>query len=168
MLVDKLGSNTRSPCEVRLWPKRKFEVPSLFLKYRGALLRLDSGRMAGKKRVTTQKSSASSKKHKPSATKSSKSKHSAKPAPTPAAPANDDAVSAPRHTGSFPADMPSKASAKKDRKGKGPAFIPAVEGHDLSDMSSDDEEGAMDVDEDLEEMDQTDFLMTLDTKGMAT
>ena len=48
------------------------------------------------------------------------------------------------------------------------AFIPAVEGHDLSDMSSDDEEGAMEVDEDLEELEQTDFLMTLDTKGMAT
>lgn len=124
--------------------------------------------MPGKKRVTTQKSSASSKKHKASATKSSKSKHSAKPAPAPTAAANDDAPAAARHTGSFPADKPSKASVKKDRKGKGPAFIPAVEGHDLSDMSSDDEEGAMEVDEDLEELEQTDFLMTLDTKGMAT
>ncbi|KAK4700143.1 nucleolar complex protein 3, partial [Phenoliferia sp. Uapishka_3] len=116
--------------------------------------------MPGKKRTTNQKQSATSKRHKsasskPSSSKKSKSSHAG----------GDDVAPPAPHTGSFPADKPKLQSAKKDRKGKGPAFIPAVEGNDMSDSDSD---GAMDVDEDLEDLDdQADFLTTLDEKGMA-
>ena len=118
--------------------------------------------MPGKKRTTNQKTSATSKRHKSSGQSSSKpSKPKSGGAPRDG---GDDAPAPAAHTGSFPADKPKMQSAKKDRKGKGPAFIPAVE-RDLSDSDS---EGAMDVDEDLEDLDdQADFLTSLDMKGMA-
>lgn len=90
-----------------------------------------------------------------------------------------------------------KSIAKKDRKGKGPAFIPIPQvgddqrkkrrrGDELDDEAGteggdDDEEGGesdaqsygeeesdgMDVDEDLADVDGADFLTRLDKKGMS-
>lgn len=115
--------------------------------------------MPGKKRTTNQKTSATSKRHKSSASSSSKPKSKS------AKPTVDGEPAAPAAASAFPADKPKLQSAKKDRKGKGPAFIPAVEGREMSDSDSD---GAMDVDEDLEDLDdQADFLTQLDEKGMA-
>jgi nucleolar complex protein 3 len=145
--------------------KNSRSLPSNFFSWCSPVLPTSScaATMPGKKRTTNQKTSAVSKRHKPSTSTSKKPKGaytSAKPETL-----NDDA--APKHTGSFPADKPSRESAKKDRKGKGPAFIETVQGHDLSDESSGGEEGGMEVDEDLDDNDQAQFLMKLDMKGMA-
>jgi nucleolar complex protein 3 len=116
----------------------------------------------GKKRTSNAKQSSISKRHKTSAKSSSKSK-SKRPPPTDstALPAASEFVS----PSAFPADKPSKESAKKDRKGKGPAYIPVVKGDDLSDDS---DEGGMDVDEELEGLaNGADFLTALDEKGMS-
>lgn len=117
------------------------------------------------KRVTNYKQSANSKRHKTSKTTTSKSKsgpQSHKPAAL-----LDEPAKPVRNTGSFPADLPSKESAKKDRKGKGPQFIPAVEQNSSDESGEDSDEGGMEVDEELEDMEQTGFLMKLDEKGMS-
>ena len=107
----------------------------------------------GKKRTTTQKTSALSKRHKaavkPETTTKTKSFKE-----TPAV------EKVPRAQTAFPTDKASKE--KKDRKGKGPLFIPAVE----QDSSDDDSDGAMELDEEIAG-EQGDFLMALDEKGMA-
>lgn len=67
-----------------------------------------------------------------------------------------------------------KESVKKDRKGKGPASIPIVVGHDLSEDESErgsdaDSQGDMEVDEELEDLgEDAGFLTRLDEKGMST
>ena len=107
----------------------------------------------GKKRTTTQKSSALSKRHKASVKPESSTKtKSFKETPA--------VEKVPRAKTAFPADKASKE--KKDRKGKGPLFIPAVE----QDSSDDDSDGAMELDEEIDG-EQGDFLMALDEKGMA-
>lgn len=118
-----------------------------------------------KRSNTSQKTSALSKRHKTSKSTTSKTK-----VHRPAALADEPAKPV-RATGSFPADKPSRESAKKDRKGKGPAFIPAVQQDSSGSESASDEDsdgdGDMEIDEDLEDMEQTDFLMKLDEKGMS-
>ena len=122
-----------------------------------SFLSLQIDRMAlpgkGKKRTTTQKTSALSKRHKaavkPETTTKTKSFKE-----TPAV------EKVPRAQTAFPTDKASKE--KKDRKGKGPLFIPAVE----QDSSDDDSDGAMELDEEIAG-EQGDFLMALDEKGMA-
>ena len=107
----------------------------------------------GKKRTTTQKTSALSKRHK-AAVKPETSTKTKSFKETPAV------EKVPRAKTAFPVDKASKE--KKDRKGKGPLFIPAVE----QDSTDDDSDGAMELDEEIDG-EQGDFLMALDEKGMA-
>lgn len=111
----------------------------------------------GKKRTTNAKTSSLSKRHKPSSAGNSttKSAPSTKFQPKPVETLN----SAPSKSAFGPERV---IKEKKDRKGKGPAFIPAVEQSD----SSDDSDGAMEVDEEVD-TGEGNFLMSLDTKGMA-
>ncbi|GAA5832370.1 hypothetical protein JCM11251_006425 [Rhodosporidiobolus azoricus] len=108
--------------------------------------------MPGQKRSSSAKTSAHSKRHKAGSSKSSISKRKGE------RPTKDDAA----------------VKAKKDRKGKGPAFI------EMPDVASDGEDGegseadeGMEVDEDLLEqgedglLERADFLTKLDKKGMA-
>ncbi|GAA5820622.1 hypothetical protein JCM3770_003556 [Rhodotorula araucariae] len=108
--------------------------------------------MPGKKRPATAKQSALSKRHKASSSSSSKKK---------GAPPGTD-VAAER------AAKLARQQAKKDRKGKGPAFIPvpnAAAADDSGDDAGDDE--GMDVDPELLEGDGVDFLTRLDKRGMS-
>ncbi|GAA5983896.1 hypothetical protein JCM11641_006414 [Rhodosporidiobolus odoratus] len=109
--------------------------------------------MPGKKRPAAGKSSAHSKRHKSAPSKSSNSAKGKSDRTL-----KDEAA----------------AKAKKDRKGKGPAFIemPDAEEEEQDDGSEADE--GMDVDEDLLEgegadglLERADFLTNLDRKGMA-
>jgi len=119
--------------------------------------------MPGKKRTTSAKQSSISKRHKPQA----------KPKKKYTGPKNGDgpdggeAVEAPApRKSAFPADKARMESAKKDRKGKGPAYIETVEAQ--SDDESGGSEAGMDVDSELDDInDQAAFLTKLDTKGMA-
>ncbi|GAA5888667.1 hypothetical protein JCM6882_009042 [Rhodosporidiobolus microsporus] len=108
--------------------------------------------MPGQKRTSSAKTSAHSKRHKASSSKSSGSKRKGERAP------KDEAA----------------VKAKKDRKGKGPAFI------EMPDAPSDEEDGegsepdeGMEVDADLLDqgadglLERADFLTKLDKKGMA-
>ena len=131
--------------------------------------------MPPKRKTTNFKQSSISKRHKTSASSSSKSKKrdASSASAVKAAEVPLDAV-APRKS-AFPADLPSKQSDKKDRKGKGPASIPIVVGHDLSEDESErggysDDAGQMSVDEDLRDVDEDSagFLTRLDEKGMST
>ena len=120
--------------------------------------------MPGKKRPTSAKQSAHSKRHKASGGGSKAKKGGAYP--------SADAAAADR------AAKEARALAKKDRKGKGPAFIPVPEargarrardgesGSGADDDDDDDDEG-MDVDPELLEGDGVDFLTRLDKKGMS-
>lgn len=119
--------------------------------------------MPPKKRTTSAKQSSISKRHKPqpkpkkkySGPKSADTQDGGAPAEAPA----------PRKS-AFPADKARMDSAKKDRKGNGPAFIETVEAQ--SDDESGGSQGGMDVDDDLGEIDeQAAFLTKLDHKGMA-
>ncbi|BGP41515.1 hypothetical protein JCM10449v2_005504 [Rhodotorula kratochvilovae] len=107
--------------------------------------------MPGKKRPATAKQSAHSKRHKASSSSSSKKK---------SAPGTD--VAGER------AAKAAKAQAKKDRKGKGPAYIPVpeVRGEDSDGEDGGEDEG-MDVDPELLEGDGVDFLTRLDRRGMS-
>ncbi|BGP09476.1 hypothetical protein JCM10049v2_005347 [Rhodotorula toruloides] len=127
--------------------------------------------MSGKKRPASSKPAAPSKRQKGGA--SSSSKKGGKGASTAA-------------TGAPKKERSAKSAAKKDRKGKGPAYIPIPangakeggrgEGADDSEEGSDeddedvfgtDDEGMM-VDEELGEgLDGADFLTKLDRKGMS-
>ncbi|KAI5475797.1 nuclear export protein noc3 [Pseudohyphozyma bogoriensis] len=107
--------------------------------------------MPGKKRPTSAKTSAISKRHKPA---SSKPKSSSSAPPKAARETNG---------GSFGPDKERKSSAKKDRKGKGLEFIPVVQAKE-GDMS--DSDGGMDVDDELDD-EQAGFLTRLDEKGMS-
>ncbi|GAA6003789.1 hypothetical protein JCM10207_003600 [Rhodosporidiobolus poonsookiae] len=109
--------------------------------------------MPGKKRPASGKTSAHSKRHKSGPSKSNK------------------------HRGGAPVDPEraakeaAAAKAKKDRKGKGPAFIEMPDAGDddeASDGSAGDDAG-MDVDDELLEggMDGAGFLTKLDKKGMS-
>ncbi len=118
--------------------------------------------MPGKKRTTSAKQSSISKRHKPQA--KPKKKYTG-PKNADQAPDGPPDAPAPRKS-AFPADKVRTESAKKDRKGKGPAYIETVEAQ--SDDESGGEEGGMEVDSDLDEIDeQAAFLTKLDTKGMA-
>jgi nucleolar complex protein 3 len=120
--------------------------------------------MPGKKRTTSAKQSSISKRHK--AQPKPKKKYTG---PKSAPDANGDgaaAEAAPARKSAFPADKARTESAKKDRKGKGPAYIETVEAQ--SDDESGGEDGGMEVDSELEGIDeQAAFLTKLDTKGMA-
>lgn len=77
-----------------------------------------------------------------------------------------DEPPASKRKSAFPADKVRAESAKKDRKGKGPAFIETVRNE--SGSESEGEDGGMEVDEDLVELGgQANFLTKLDEKGMA-
>lgn len=123
----------------------------------------------GKKRTTNAKQSAHSKRHKTSSGLKTSSKPSSiakarASASTFSTDASIESASKARIS-AFPADKPLKESAKKDRKGKGPASIAIVKGHDLSDES--DEDLGMEVDEELLEVGGAAFLNRLDEKGMS-
>lgn len=58
---------------------------------------------------------------------------------------------------------------KRERKGKGPRFIPAVlqdQNSEEEDEEDQDQQGAMDLDENLDQA-AANFLITLDEKGIA-
>lgn len=115
-------------------------------------------RMPDKKRPTSAKQSAHSKRHKASGGGSKAKKGGAYPSATDAA--ADRAAKA------------AKSLAKKDRKGKGPAFIPVPEargagGEDSSSGEGSEEDEGMDVDPELLEGEGVDFLTKLDKKGMS-
>lgn len=129
--------------------------------------------MPPKRKTTNFKQSAISKRHKTSASSSNKKSKTRAAGDEPRAEPAGDSVQ-PRKS-AFPADLPSKQSDKKDRKGKGPASIPIVVGHDLSEDESErggysDDAGDMSVDEDLREVDEegAGFLTRLDERGMST
>ncbi|TNY18573.1 nucleolar complex-associated protein 3 [Rhodotorula diobovata] len=114
--------------------------------------------MPDKKRPTSAKQSAHSKRHKASGGGSKAKKGGAYPSATDAA--ADRAAKA------------AKSLAKKDRKGKGPAFIPVPEargagGEDSSSGEGSEEDEGMDVDPELLEGEGVDFLTKLDKKGMS-
>ncbi|GAA5933036.1 hypothetical protein JCM3775_005295 [Rhodotorula graminis] len=122
--------------------------------------------MPGKKRPTSAKQSAHSKRHKASGGGGGSKAKKGGAYPSADAAAADKAAKAAR------------SLAKKDRKGKGPAFIPVPEarngggggggesGSGEDDEDDDDDEG-MDVDPELLEGDGVDFLTRLDKKGMS-
>lgn len=116
--------------------------------------------MPPKKRTTSAKQSSISKRHKPQP--KPKKKYTG-PKNADDGPAPD---AAPPRKSAFPADKARMESAKKDRKGKGPAYIETVEAQ--SDDESGGSEGGMEVDQDLGTIDeQAAFLTKLDHKGMA-
>ncbi|GAA5929897.1 hypothetical protein JCM1841_001253 [Sporobolomyces salmonicolor] len=116
--------------------------------------------MPGKKRPTSAKQSALSKRHKASSSKSSKSKSTGT-----------------KPSASASAFAPAKeAKPKKDRKGKGPAFITVPnakqadgDASEEEEESEDDSDAGMDVDEELLDagLDGADFLTKLDQKGIS-
>lgn len=126
--------------------------------------------MPGKKRPTSAKTSALSKRHKPAATKKPKKRYTG-----PKDGNNDgdnldghDDAPAPARQSAFPADKKRQESERKDRKGKGPAYI-EIEAGATSESEGEGSDGGMDVDEDLDDLDsQAKFLTKLDTKGLAT
>lgn len=125
----------------------------------------------GKKRSTTQKTSARSKRHKSDTTSSTS---------TPA----DKKSTKSRSKVTFHENLSSEGARvtafgnekgnqesreKKERKGKGPRFIPAVlqdKNSEEEDEEDQDQQGAMDLDEDLDQV-AANFLITLDEKGIA-
>ena len=121
--------------------------------------------MPGKKRATSAKQSSISKRHK--AQPKSKKKYTGPKGANPDDAAGAAAAEAPApRKSAFPADKARTESVKKDRKGKGPAYIETVEAR--SDEESGGEDGGMEVDPELDEIDeQAAFLTKLDTKGMA-
>lgn len=110
----------------------------------------------GKKRVTTFKQSSLSKQHKSNGagavSNTKKATHNNSASLT------DVKSLKSTSTGSFPLDKPTKVK----NKGKAPELIATVE-QDSSSEAEDEEEGGMEVEEDL----AADFLMDLDVKGMA-
>lgn len=142
------------------------------------------GKMAGTKRktVTNAKQSALSKRHKTGGQSSSASAHkkrtaeaaaavagpsSSKPARASAFDGADGAKTGTKRKGA-PSARDANGQTKKDRKGKGPAYIPVVRESDFDDSEDNDEsasDAGMDVDDDFTP--QADFLTRLDEKGMS-
>lgn len=157
--------------------------------------------MAGTKRkktVTNAKTSAHSKQHKPSTSSSSAGNKKSHSKSTAGAASATTTATKSKNTSAFDSSNGTASSSrkrhgaapvrdaygqtKKERKGKGPAYIPVVKGQDSSQEDEDeqdsdeddlygDEDGGMEVDDDLADPvalgSAASFLTRLDEKGMS-